>query len=110
VFALRHAARPPVLISRSPNPPIRQAQRPAATQEIANSFLRFLRLFAATVLFYLLERFKECSGFSDGVRLRMDVECGGSTRRSNCRIIPEPPSAESLNKSALENRPQTPKE
>jgi hypothetical protein len=34
----------------SPDPPIRQAQRPAATQKIDNSFLRLLRLFAATVL------------------------------------------------------------
>jgi hypothetical protein len=32
-----------------PNPPIRQAQRPAATQKIITSSWRFLSLFAATV-------------------------------------------------------------
>jgi hypothetical protein len=34
--------------------PIRQAQRPAATQKIAHSFLRILRFFAATVFLNLL--------------------------------------------------------
>jgi hypothetical protein len=36
-------------IRRSLDPPIRQAQRPAATQEIAGSFLRRLRVFAAAI-------------------------------------------------------------
>ena len=32
-----------------PNPPIWQAQRPAATQKITHSFLRIVRLFAAAL-------------------------------------------------------------
>jgi hypothetical protein len=36
------------------NPPIRQAQRPAATQKITSSFLRLLSGFAATVLVGML--------------------------------------------------------
>jgi hypothetical protein len=56
VFALRHASR---LLALFPNPPIRQAhsagQQSAATQKIAGSFLRLLSLFAATVLFELLQ-------------------------------------------------------
>jgi hypothetical protein len=53
VFALRHGSRLRDLISQ-PHPPIRQAQRPAATQKIADSFLRLLSLLAATVFFELL--------------------------------------------------------
>jgi hypothetical protein len=51
VFALRLASRLLVLISKAPNPPIRQAhsagQQSAATQKIAIHFLRLLRFFAA---------------------------------------------------------------
>jgi hypothetical protein len=49
VFALRQASHLLVLVSRSLDPPIRQAQRPAATQEIAGSFLRRLRVFVAAI-------------------------------------------------------------
>jgi hypothetical protein len=52
---VRLAARARLLVFPISNPPIRQARRPAATQKIANSVLRLLSLFAAKVLFDLLQ-------------------------------------------------------
>jgi hypothetical protein len=56
VVGVRVAARvaPAGFNFQIPHPPIRQAQRPAATQKIADSFLRLLSLLAATVFFELL--------------------------------------------------------
>jgi hypothetical protein len=48
------------LISQSPDPPIREAQRPAATQKIVHLFFASSESIAATVLFSLLS--------SDGAR------------------------------------------
>jgi hypothetical protein len=59
VAAVRVAARvaPAGFIFPMPNPPIRQAQRPAVTQKIAHSFLRLLSIFAATDLLERLQLF-----------------------------------------------------